>query len=276
MLFLLLHSFFLFVCFQLLQGVVQLGQAYVNLCEVGDVSHLDWKQEYKCKSKMGKSVIDDIQSKRNEFERFLSTCKEHINSLRMKYHELNYFTTQQLLFLRKELAGLKHSATMNFLNLQVYSLLEKVLPGLHQSSLQDALLDAGILAPHLYHDNCSSDSGSRNAYEPMPFSTQERNDHDTADEQIVERYELLYNHVVKLNYPEPERLAVAALVANLESTDVELVLWCVQNHSNNDLIDELYDDASDDPRFRGIVNQAAGSDLESSQSSQDSEDSHKR
>lgn len=262
-----------FVSSQLLQGVIQLGQAYVNLCEIGDVSHLNWSQEYKCKSVLGKNVIADIESKSKEFERCFSACKEHINSLRMKYHELNHFTIQQLLFLRKELAGLKHSATINPLHLQVYALLEKVLPGLHRSSLQKALLDAGFLSPHLDHDNYSDDAASRNASEQMSSCIQERyDDQRTGDQQVVEKYELLLNNVEKLSYPEPDRLAVAALVANLESSEVELVLWCVQNNANSDLIDELYDKASDDPRFRGIVNQDAESDLESSQSSQDSDD----
>lgn len=267
---------FLFISCKLLQGVIQLGQAYVNLCEIGDVSHLDWSQEYKCKSVMGKSVIGDIESKSKEFERCFRACKEHINSMRMKYHELNYFTIQQLLFLRKELAGLKQGTTMNFLNLQVYALLEKVLPDLHQSSLRDVLFDAGILTPHLDHDIYSDDGGSRNAYDQMSLPTQGRDDERTPDRQIVEKYEHLLNYVENLSLSEPERLAVAALVAQWECSEAELVVWCVQNSTNVDLIDELYDNASGDPRFLGIINQATGSDRESTQSSQDSEESHKR
>lgn len=254
----------------MLQGVIQLGQAYVNLCEIGDVSHLDWSQEYKCKRVMGNDIIADIESKSTEFEQRFNACKEHINLLRMKYHELNYFTIQQLLFLRKELAGLKHSATMNSLHLQVYALLEKVLPGLHRSNLQTALLDVGIFTPRLDDDNYSDDAASRNTSEQMPSYSQEREDQRTGDQQLVEKYELLLNNVEKLGYPEPDRLAVAALVENSENSDVEFVLWCVQNHANSVLIDELFDKASDDPRFRGIVNQDAESDLESSQSSQNS------
>ena len=260
----------------MLQGVIQLGQAYVNLREIGDVSHLDWTQEFKCKTVMGKKVIDDIESKRKEFERRFSVCKEHINSLRMKHHELNHFTIQQLLFLRKELAGLKHSATMNSLHLQVYALLEKVHPGLHRSSLQTALLGAGIFPQHLHDDTFSDDAASRNESELMSSRIQEREDQRAGDQQLVEKYELLLNSVEKLNYPEPDRLAVAALVENSESSDVDLVLWCVQNNTNSDLIDEHYDKASDDARFRGIVNQDAESDLESSRSSQDSDDIHER
>jgi len=254
----------------MLQGVIQLGQAYVNLCEIGDVSHLDWSQEYKCKSVMRNDVIADIESKSREFERRFNACKEHINSLRMKYHELNYFTIQQLLFLRKELAGLKHSATMNSLHLQVYALLEKVLPGLRRSSLQKALLDFGIFTPRLDDDNYSDDAASRNTSEEMSSFSQESEDQRTGDQQLSEKYELLLNRVEKVHFTEPDRLAVAALVENSEDSEVELFIWCFQNHANSALIDELFDRASDDPRFRGIVNQDGESDLESSQSSQDS------
>lgn len=254
----------------MLQRVIQLGEAYVNLCAIGDVSYLDWSQEFKCKRVMGKDVIADIKSKITEFERRFCSCKEYINSLRKKYHELNYFTIQQLLFLRKELAGLKHSATMNSLHLQVYALLEKVLPGLHRSNLQTALLDVGIFAPRLDDDDYSADAASRNTSEQISSYSQEREDQRTGDQKLVEKYEVLLNNVEKLGYPEPDRLAVAALVENSENSDVEFVLWCVQNHADSALIDELYDRASDDPRFRGIVNQDAKSNLESSQSSQDS------
>ena len=269
-------SFLFYVSSQLLQGVIQLGQAYVNLCEIGDVFHLDWKQEYKCKSVMGKKVIDEIESKSTEFERWFTACKEHINSLRMKYHELNYFTIQQLLFLRKELAGLKHRTTMNSLHLQVYALLEKVLPGLHRSSLQRALHDTGIFTSHFEDDNFSDDAASMNTSEQMSSCIQEREDQRTGDQRFIEKYKLLLQNVETLDYPEPDRLAVAAIVANSESSEVELVLWCVQNNGNSDLIDENYDKASDDPRFRGIVSRDAESDLESSQSSQDTDDIHER
>lgn len=258
----------------MLQGVIQLGQAYVNLCEIGDVSHLDWTQEYRCnrQSVMGKKVIDDIESKRTEFERRFSACKEHINSLRRKHQELNHFTIQQLLFLRKELAGLKHGATMNSLHLQVYTLLEKVLPGLHRSSLRTALLGAGIFTPHLHDDTYSDVAASRNASEQVPSCIQQREDQRTVDQQVVEKYEQLLNNLEKLDYSEPDRLAVAALFENLEGTDAELVVWCVQNNGNSDLIEKNYDKASDDPRFSGIASQDAESDLESSQSSQRSDD----
>ena len=252
-----------------MQGVIQLGQAYVNLCEIGDVSHLDWNGEYECRSTMAKKIIKYIESQSNEFERSYQVCKEHINQQRMKYRELNYFTTHQLLFLRKELAALKHSAAMNTLNLQVYSLLEKILPDIHPSALQDALLEAGIVS-EIDHDNFSDGSNQRS----LPGDHGEVDDHRGADEQveIAEKYETLLSNVEKLGYPESERLALAALVSGLEKTAAELVVWCVQHNTNDDLINELCDEAKRNPRFRDIVNEVT--ETESPQSSQDSDDDH--
>ena len=243
----------------------------MNLCDIGDVSHLDWSEEYRCRSTMGQNVINDIQTQSNEFERRYKTCKEHINSQRMKYPELNYFTTQQLLFLRKELAAMKQSAVMGHANLQVYLLLQKVHPDIHPSRLQEVLLEAGITAQIDHGEH--SDGG----FDQVPRQgIQEVDDHGGVNEQleIAQKYETLLSDVEKLGYPEPERLAVAALVAKWESKEAELVIWCVQNNTKDDLVDELYDEAKKNPMFRSIVNEVAGT--ESSHPSVDSEDDDKR
>lgn len=209
---------------------------------------------------MGAGVIDDIDTQSQKFERRYQSCKEHINLQRMKYHELNYFTTQQLLFLRKELAAWRQSSAA----LQVYSLLEKVRPDIHPSNLQEILLEAGIVSQ--YDQDDDTDDGDDSGQASMP-NFQELDDRGAVDEQveIAEKYEILLSAVEKLGYPETERLVVAALVANWESPVPDLVVWCVQNKANDDLIDELYDEAKTTLRFRGIVCEE-----ESSQSSQDS------
>lgn len=250
----------------MLQGAVQLGQAYVNLCETGDVSHLDWNEEYKCKSSMGKRIIDEIQSKCVEFEQLCYACKEHINEMRMKYPELNFFTIQQLLFLRKELASLKQGSTLESLNLQVYSLLEKVLPSLHRKLLHEALIEAGIWSTDFDLDFYSGQD-ARSTTSP---SSQDDTFRD--NEEISEKYESLFDNVERLNPSEPERLAVAALYNDMKGNVAELVLWCVQNKDKSDLLDELYEKASEDPKFRGIIGETPDSDEESSQSSQHSDD----
>lgn len=191
----------------------------------------------------------DTQSK--EFQRQYEACKEHINSQRIKYPELNYFTTQQLLFLRKELAALRRNAAMNNLNPQIYSLLEKVHPGIHQSRLKEFLQEAGIMSQNDDYEYGDSDQ----VHVP---DGQDVGDHGAADEEnvkIAEKYDTLLNNVEKLDFPETERLVVAALVAKWESPDAELVIWCVMNKNNDDLIDELYNEAKQNPIFREIINE---------------------
>ncbi|PFX15559.1 E3 ubiquitin-protein ligase RNF213 [Stylophora pistillata] len=251
---------------ELLQGAVQLGQAYVNLCEIGDVSRLHWNEEYKCKSSMGKRIIDEIRLKSEEFEELYDACREHINEMRMKYRELNFFTIRQLLFLRKELASLKQGSKLESLNLQVYSLLEKVLPGLHRKLLKEALGEAGIWEAGFDLEFY----GGEDARSTTSQSSQD----DTAKdiEQISEKYESLRDNVERFNPSEPERLAVAALCHDIEGSVPELVLWCVRNKDKSDLIDELYEKALEDTRFQGIIGEDLNSDEESSQSSQHTDD----
>ena len=75
----------------------------------------------------------------------------------------------------------------------------------------------------------------------------------------------------RLSHSEPERLAVAALVNNWESKEADLFLWCLQNMGDSDLVDDLFERASGDPRFRKIVDQKIESDVEWMQLSQSSD-----
>ena len=226
-----------------MQGAVRLGQAYVKLCGIGDVSYLDWSKEYKCKSSiMGKDVINDIISQAQEFELRYDAYRVHLHEQRMKYRELNYYTTQQLLFLRKELAAIKRSANIDFLNFQVFALLEKIAPGISPTALKDVLIEAGVMQESENFDDGVSDQP------PLPGSHLV-DYHQAADEQveIEEKFELLLKRVEKLNYPEAERLALAALVNNWQSSETDLVIWCVQNNSNDDMIDDLCDQSKKNP-----------------------------
>ena len=214
---------------------------------------------------MGKEVINDIISQAQEFELRYDAYRVHLHEQRMKYRELNYFTTQQLLFLRKELAAIKRSANIDFLNFQVFALLEKIAPGISPSALKDVLIEAGVMQESENFDDGVSDQPKLPGSHVVDY-------HQAADEQveIEEKFERLLKSVEKLNYPEAERLALAALVDNWQSSEADLVIWCVQNNTKDDLIDDLCDQAKKNPLFGVIVKEVAG--LESSESSEDSEE----
>ncbi|CAH3163087.1 unnamed protein product, partial [Porites evermanni] len=251
---------------QILQGVVRLGQAYVKLCEIGDVSYLDWNKEYKCKTSIvEKDVINDITSQAQEFERRYYAYRVRLHEQRMRYRELNYFTTQQLLFLRKELAAIKRRANIDFLNFQVFALLEKIAPGISPSTLKGVLIEAGVMQDSSYSDDRVLDQQSLPGSHVVDY-------HQTADEQVEveEKFERLLKSVEKLNYPEAERLTLAALEENWQSSEADLVFWCVQNKADDALIDRLCDEAKKNPLFRVIVKEVTG--LESSESAEDSDE----
>ena len=250
--------------------MIQLGQCYVNLCEVGDVTILDWNKEYKCKSTMmGTDIIKEIDSQSKEFERRCEVIKESINSQRMEHPELNYFTTQQLLFLRKELATLRQTGTINSMNMQVYSLLEKVHPKIHPLSLREVLIEAGILSDiDFFVDIDSVDSDQSQT--PPGVQDDDRADVDKQD-NIEEKYEDLLSNVEKLGYPDTERLVTAALVSDPEGSVAELVVWCVQNKNNEKLIDELFNEAKKSLRFKDIVGEELSLSSQDSASSDDNE-----
>lgn len=214
---------------------------------------------------MGKDVTNDIISQAQEFELRYDAYKVRLHEQRMKYRELNYFTTQQLLFLRKELAAIKRKANVDFPNFQVFALLEKIVPGISPSTLKGVLIEAGVIQESEQFEGGVSDQP------PLP-GNHLANNHQAADEQvqIEEKFELLLKSVEKLNYSEADRLALAALVDNWQNSEADLVIWCVQNNTNDDLIDDLCDQAKKNPLFRVIVKEVAG--LESSESSEDSEE----
>ena len=251
-----------------MQGVVQLGQAYVKLSEIGDVHYLNWKKEYKCKSRLGVDVTNDITAQTEGFERHYQACKEHVNVQRMKHRELNYFTTQQLLFLRKELASIKSGTLLNALSVQVYALLEKICADIHPSTLHAALYDTGYVA-----QNEDSNDGSVFEQFSPPGIDIEVDNEQTADRQlkIVQTYERLLKYAESLS-PDAERLAIAAVVYGCQNNvwgDADLVVWCALNKANVDLIDKLYSKAKSNLPFRSILDEAVES--ESSQCSEDSD-----
>ena len=210
---------------------------------------------------MGKEVINDIASQTQKFKRHYQACKEHINMHRKKYHELNYFTTRQLLFLRKELAAIKNSATTSFPNLQAYALLEKIVPDFHPSTLKDVFLKARIISQNDSYSEVGSDQLSLSGIQEVDY-------HRAAGKQveIAKKYDTLLRSVEMLGYAKAERLTVAALVDGWQSSDNELVVWCVLYQTEDDRIDYLYEEAKRNPIFADIVNEVEGSEAGSEDS----------
>jgi hypothetical protein len=101
---------------QVLQGAIRLGTIYLNLCETGEVGHLNWITELSCRNK---DVSGDLHNQYDELEGYFKAWTSVLDSQRKRCKELNYFTAKQLLYMRKELAELRRGREFVSLGVQV-------------------------------------------------------------------------------------------------------------------------------------------------------------
>ena len=94
-----------------MQGVLRLATVYIELCETGEVGHLKWQRTFHCKPKLisGDSVVSKLRAESEIMEECLRKWKDEMHHKRLEYNHLNHYNTQQLLFLRKNLASLSSS-----------------------------------------------------------------------------------------------------------------------------------------------------------------------
>ena len=95
---------------QNLEGIARLGEAYINLSESGFVHRMDWNQEFRCSKDQleGESISLELARVGKAMEADLSKWKQKVSDARKEYRELNFFNTQQLMLLRKEIARACH------------------------------------------------------------------------------------------------------------------------------------------------------------------------
>ncbi|XP_022800357.1 E3 ubiquitin-protein ligase rnf213-alpha-like [Stylophora pistillata] len=124
-----------------LEGVMRLATAYISLFECGYIHRMDWKQEFHCSKDQvaGESIAEDLEKESSFMERCYMNWKKRVSDARKEYRELNLFTTQQLMILRKEIATVCHSNDLTMGNTQVLTLLESVRPYLTSKQLKLAI-----------------------------------------------------------------------------------------------------------------------------------------
>ena len=90
---------------------MRLATAYINLSESGFVHRLQWNKEFDCcKDQIeGESIAEELATESTSMENCYSNWRKKVSDARTEYRELNFFTTQQLMLLRKEIAAVCHS-----------------------------------------------------------------------------------------------------------------------------------------------------------------------
>ena len=250
---------------------MRLATAYIDLSESGYIHRMNWSQEYHCSKDQvaGESVTKELDEESSFMETCYKNWKKKVSDARKEYRELNFFTTQQLMTLRKEIATVCHSNDLAMSNIQVLTLLESVRPSLTSEQLKSAI-ERAFKATKLLEN-------ARGTAE-LPLFT-----HVPSDNEMMTRRSMFDNknfigtsfstaistclvQTASIKKPKPnetskiqsflnaaaddgysEQIALAALASlGVDAEKDDLLLWCLKEADEAD-IEALYKEAKQNP-----------------------------
>ena len=248
---------------QNLDGITRLAKAFINLLESGSVDRMDWNQQFHCSRDQveGESISQELARVSTAMEAHLSKWKHKVSDAREEYRELNFFNTQQLMLLRKEIARACHKSQFQVENPEVFTLLESVRPGLHTEHLMEAVQRAfkdtnlleqakgstGILPSFSVvpgQVNSQESLYRNNNYMPLTAHGQSAPVKKPGPKGFLKIQRFL-NTAENEGYSE--QVALCALASlGVEADEDDLLLWCLEESDDADL-ESLYAEAINNP-----------------------------
>lgn len=116
--------YYMHIILQTLHSVCRIADVLMSLQQVGNVKYTGWVLLVPCSSNDG--IINALQLQARIMEEELQVWKETVNSARRQFYELNYYTTIQLLTLRKELGAHKIPGRASGMSPYVLVLLQSI------------------------------------------------------------------------------------------------------------------------------------------------------
>ena len=250
---------------------MRLATAYIDLFESGYIHRMNWSQEYHCSKDQveGESIKKELDNERSVIEKCYKNWKKKVSDARKEYRELNFFTTQQLMTLRKQIATVCHSKDLAMNNIQVLTLLESVRPGLTSEQLKSAIErafkdtelfenlrgtaelplfthvpsdDEMVTRKSMFDNNNYFGTSSSTATGPCQVQTASVKKPKPKETSKIQSF---LNAAVDDGYSEQIALAaLASLGVNAEEDD--LLMWCLEEANEAD-IEALYEDAKQNP-----------------------------
>ena len=245
---------------------MRLATAYINLSESGYVHRLHWNKQFHCSKDQfeGESIANELAAESTSLENCYSSWKKKVSDARKEYRELNFFTTQQLMLLRKEIASVCHSEDLLVSNLQVLTLLESVRPKLDTDQLKSAIerafretelldkakgtadLPSFSQVPSEAEFGTRSSAFNNNNYistSPLPVAS--TTPIKKPKPKVTSKIQKFVNAAADDGYSE--QVALAALASlGLDADEDDLLLWCLDEADEAD-IEALYEEARQNP-----------------------------
>ena len=122
---------------QILHSICRIAEVLLTLQQVGNVNYTGWVLKVRCST--DRQIINQLQSQASAMEEELSKWEEDVKSQRDSFYELNYYTTLQLLTLRRELGRLKTPSKGLSIFPEVLALLRSISTQVHPSHVINAV-----------------------------------------------------------------------------------------------------------------------------------------
>ena len=106
----------------------RIAEVLIDLQKFGNVKYTGWILQVPCSadSEFQNEVVHQLQIQAREMETELSDWKDMVKQTRHNFYELNYYTTFQLLTLRRELGAFKNSKETSVISPNVLALLQSI------------------------------------------------------------------------------------------------------------------------------------------------------
>ena len=139
---------------QILQHVTRIAEVLLALQKAGNVTYSGWKVSFDCASYTDTGLrekqelelqeesavqrVKELHAYAKQMEEDLTMWENEVKESRSHHYELNYYTTLQLLRLRKEL-GLVRQNPARLVDSQILALLESISPNMTSDSVQNII-----------------------------------------------------------------------------------------------------------------------------------------
>ena len=195
----------------------RLANAFVSLCEAGDVKSLHWKIIMRC---------DIRNATKTGFEEHFAEMKKEIMVLENRFKEwkeiltvfrqnnplMNYFTVKQSLVLQKQLYLLsKDLSKANYLPSQVFTLLKYIRADVSAERIKHAFYLSAVLDDS---NNNSEDWKKAKSDQPTNFTESDLIDlSDQAEQELKKLKEISKRDAIEVDSEESDDIVVAAFIS---------------------------------------------------------------
>ena len=129
---------FSFSSLQIFHYVCRIADVLIALQQHGNIHYLHWSLSFTCDSY---DVVSDLSAQAHRMESHLEEWRNEVSEKRNEFYELNYFTTQQLLFLAEDLGRVQTFSGKADVNPKTMALLHSISPEVSQKHVKKHLLD---------------------------------------------------------------------------------------------------------------------------------------